>query len=224
MAEGGMHDQIGGGFHRYSVDERWIVPHFEKMSYDNAELLKAYLHAYAALGTPLFRETAEGIVAWSLEVLADRERGGFAASQDADVGLDDDGDYFTWTPDEAHAVLADEEWEAARRRWDIYPEGEMNHNPEKHVLWVARGVAAIAGELKVEELQVARLLESAKAKLKSTRDRRPAPGVDRAVYVSWNAMLAEAFLEAGAVLGRPDCAEFAMRTLERLWREAADPA
>ena len=85
MAEGGMDDQVGGGFHRYTVDERWIVPHFEKMSYDNAELLKAYLHAYAALGTPLFRETAEGIVAWCLEVLADRERGGFAASHSSAV-------------------------------------------------------------------------------------------------------------------------------------------
>ncbi|MEK6768137.1 MAG: DUF255 domain-containing protein, partial [Gemmatimonadota bacterium] len=116
MARGGVYDQIGGGFHRYSVDERWVVPHFEKMSYDNSELLKAYAHAYAALGNPLYREVAEGIVGWSFEVMCDRERGGFAASQDADVGLNDDGDYFTWTEDEARTALSAEEWEIARRR------------------------------------------------------------------------------------------------------------
>jgi hypothetical protein len=219
MAEGGVYDQLGGGFHRYSTDERWIVPHFEKMSYDNSELLKAYLHAYAALGTPLFRETAEGIVRWCFEVLADRERGGFAASQDADVGLDDDGDYFTWTEDGARPLLTPEEWDAARRRWDIEAHGEMQHDAARNVLWVARSVSAIAGELQLAESQVARLLESAAAKLRAARDRRPAPAVDRAVYVSWNAMLAEAFLEASAILGRADCAAFALRTLDRLWTE-----
>ena len=223
MAEGGVCDQIGGGFHRYAVDERWIVPHFEKMSYDNSELLKFYLHAYAALGTPLFRETAEGIVRWSLEVLADRDNGGFAASQDADVGLDDDGDYFTWTVDQARAPLTAEEWEAARRRWDIYPEGEMHHDPGRNVLWVARSAAAIAGELELTERRVTQLLESASTKLRETRAQRPAPAVDRAVYVSWNAMLAEAFLEAASILARPDCADFALRTLERLWAEAMTP-
>jgi uncharacterized protein YyaL (SSP411 family) len=223
MAEGGMYDQVGGGFHRYAVDERWMVPHFEKMSYDNAELLKAYLHAYAAFGAPLFRDTAEGIVAWGLEVLADHERGGFAASQDADVGMDDDGDYFTWTRQEAAAALTAEEWEAARRRWDIGDVGEMHHDRRRNVLWVARPIAAIAAELHMQEAQVAQALQRAKAKLKAARDRRPAPGVDRAIYVSWNAMLAEAFLEAGAVLARPDCTDFALRTLERLWREALEP-
>jgi uncharacterized protein YyaL (SSP411 family) len=222
MAQGGVCDQIGGGFHRYSVDERWVVPHFEKMSYDNAELLKVYVHAYAALGNPLFRQTAEGIVAWSLEALA-QDRGGFGASQDADVGLDDDGDYFTWTEDEARAALTEDEWNAARLRWDIYPDGEMHHDPKKNVLWVARDADAIAAELETTELQVAQLLASAMAKLKAARDRRAAPAVDQAVYVSWNAMMAEALLEAAAVLARPDCAQAALRALERLWAEASDP-
>ena len=223
MAEGGVHDQLGGGFHRYSVDARWIVPHFEKMSYDNSELLKVYLHAYAAFGTPLFRDTAEGIVRWCFEVLADRERGGFAASQDADVGLDDDGDYFTWTEDEARPLLSAAEWDAARRRWDIYAEGEMQHDPARNVLWLARSPAAIASELQLPEPQVAQLLAGAAAKLRASRAHRTAPSVDRAVYVSWNAMLAEALLEASAILARPDCAEFALRTLERLWSEAMTP-
>src|SRR5579884_1312585 len=100
MARGGIRDHVGGGFHRYAVDERWIVPHFEKMAYDNAELLRAYLDGYAALGTPLYREVATGIVQWVLEVLCDRERGVFFTSQDADVRFGDDGDYWTWTPEE----------------------------------------------------------------------------------------------------------------------------
>ncbi|MBI1722799.1 MAG: thioredoxin domain-containing protein [Gemmatimonadetes bacterium] len=223
MARGGMHDQLGGGFHRYSVDERWIVPHFEKMAYDNSELLKVYVHAYAALGNPRYREVAEGVVRWSFEELSDGDRGGFAASQDADVGLHDDGDYFTWTADEARAVLADEEWEVARRRWDIYPEGEMHHDPAKNVLWVARSTEALVEELKVEELKVRRLIRIAEEKLRAARAKRPAPFVDRTIYVSWNAMMAEAFFDAGAALGRDDCVAFALRTCERLWHEAFVP-
>jgi len=221
MAEGGVCDQLGGGFHRYSVDERWIVPHFEKMAYDNAELLKVYLHAFAALGDPRFAAAARGIVSWTLEVLAD-PAGGFGASQDADVGLDDDGDYFTWTEDEARAALSDDEWQAARRRWDIYGEGEMHHDPKRNVLWVARGIAAIAAELQTTELQVEQLLASAARKLKAARDTRAAPAVDRTVYVSWNAMLAESLLEAAAILKRPDCADAALRALARLWSQARD--
>src|SRR5262249_4056069 len=97
MAKGGVYDQLAGGFHRYSGDESWLVPHFEKMSYDNSELLKNYLHASQLADNWRLRETAESIVAWVKETLSDRESGGFYASQDADVSLDDDGDYFTWT-------------------------------------------------------------------------------------------------------------------------------
>ena len=105
MARGGVYDQLAGGFHRYSVDERWIVPHFEKMSYDNSELLKNYVHGYQLTGNEFFAIVAKDIVRWMDEVLSDREHGGFYASQDADISLDDDGDYFTWTLDEAEAVL-----------------------------------------------------------------------------------------------------------------------
>jgi len=222
MAEGGVHDQIGGGFHRYSVDERWLVPHFEKMAYDNAELLKAYVHGFAALGDPRFGAAAHGIVDWTLDVLADAD-GGFGASQDADVGLDDDGNYFTWTAEEARAALTAEEWDAARLRWDIYPEGEMHHDPRRNVLWVARGVAAIAAELGASETEVERRLGDAKQKLAAARAARTAPAVDRAVYTSWNAMLAEALLEAAAILGRRDAADAALAALSRLWSSAAGP-
>ncbi len=136
MARGGVYDQLAGGFHRYSVDERWVVPHFEKMSYDNSELLKNYVHAYQATGEEFFANVARDIIRWVDEWLSDREHGGFYASQDADDSMDDDGDYFTWTLDEARAVLTTEELAAAALRFDINEVGEMHHNPAKNVLYV----------------------------------------------------------------------------------------
>ena len=211
MAQGGIHDHLGGGFHRYSVDERWIVPHFEKMSYDNSELLRAYCSGFAAFGTPRWRAVADGIVDWVATVLADSEHGAFAASQDADVGAEDDGDYWTWTLEEAGAVLTTEELDVAARVFDIEPDGEMHHNPAKNVLWRRREPASDAEHA---------LLSSAIRKLKAARDRRPTPFVDRTPYVNWNAMMAGAFLQAGAVLDRPECNTLALRVLERIWQEA----
>ena len=109
MAKGGIYDHLAGGFHRYSVDDRWVVPHFEKMAYDNSELLKNYVHAFQTFGGEEFAARARDIVRWMDEWLSDRERGGFYASQDADFSLDDDGDYFTWTRDEAADVLTADE-------------------------------------------------------------------------------------------------------------------
>src|SRR5688572_12868873 len=143
MARGGMYDQLGGGFHRYSVDARWIVPHFEKMSYDNSELLKVYLDAYALFGQDEYSDVARGIVTWIREVLAD-DAGGYGASQDADVGLDDDGDYFTWTRDEAAAVLTPDELEIASAYYDIGTAGEMHHDPGKNVLFISATISGLA--------------------------------------------------------------------------------
>src|SRR5580658_332442 len=136
MANGGVYDQLAGGFHRYSVDERWVVPHFEKMCYDNSELLKNYVHAYQATGSEFFAGVARDIIRWMDEWLSDRERGGFYASQDADISMDDDGDYFTWTLDETRAVLTEEEAQVAALHYDINEIGEMHHNPAKNVLYV----------------------------------------------------------------------------------------
>src|SRR5438094_2853685 len=112
MARGGVYDQLAGGFHRYSVDERWIVPHFEKMSYDNAGLLVNYVHAYQLTKNEFFREIALGIIFFIENVLSDPECG-FYASQDADYSLQDDGDYFTWTLDELKSVLSAQEADIA---------------------------------------------------------------------------------------------------------------
>ncbi len=144
MANGGVYDQLGGGFHRYSVDERWVVPHFEKMCYDNSELLKNYVHAYQAMGSEFFADVARDIIRWMDEWLSDREHGGFYASQDADISMDDDGDYFTWTLDEARAVLTEEEAQVAALHYDINEIGEMHHNPAKNVLYVRASIEEIA--------------------------------------------------------------------------------
>ena len=210
MAQGGIRDHVGGGFHRYSVDERWVVPHFEKMTYDNSELLRAYLSAYQAFGTPLYRDVARGIVEWVLEVMTDRDAPAFATSQDADVAFGDDGDYWTWTLEEVRAVLTPEESGVIERVFDVQENGEMHHNPKKNVLWWKRDPAD-------DERPI---LQAALAKLKAARDRRKAPFVDRTPYVNWNAMMAGAFLQAGAVLDRPECNALALKVLERIWDKA----
>ncbi|MGH9510007.1 MAG: thioredoxin domain-containing protein [Terriglobales bacterium] len=220
MARGGVYDQLAGGFHRYSVDEKWIVPHFEKMSYDNSELLKNYVHGYQATGVTLFAAVARDIIRWMDEWLSDREHGGFYASQDADFSLDDDGDYFTWTLEEARAALTEDEAEVAAYHYDIGEVGEMHHNPAKNVLFVRASVEEIAVRKGASAERVQALLDSAKKKMYAARLARPTPYVDKTVYVSWNALCISAYLEAAQVLDLPEARRFALRSLDRILAEA----
>jgi hypothetical protein len=222
MARGGVYDHLAGGFHRYSVDERWHVPHFEKMSYDNSELLRCYVHAFQVTRKPFFREVAEGILGWVAEVLSDGERGGYFSSQDADISLDDDGDYFTWTLEELRAACSSEEAEVAALHFGVEARGQMAHNPAKNVLRRAREADEIAPLMAREESEVRLLLASARRKMLEARARRAAPQVDRTIYTCWNAMMAGACLEAGRVLGRAEARDFALRTLGRLLEETWD--
>jgi uncharacterized protein len=220
MARGGVYDQLAGGFHRYSVDEHWIVPHFEKMCYDNSELLKNYVHAYQAMGSGFFASVARDIIRWMDEWLSDRERGGFYASQDADYSMDDDGDYFTWTLDEARAVLTEEEAGVACLYYDINEIGEMHHNPAKNVLYVRAPVEEIAKRLNLPLSQIEGLLPSARRKMYAARLKRPTPYVDKTVYVGWNALCVSAYLEAAKVLDLDAARHFALRSLDRILAEA----
>jgi uncharacterized protein YyaL (SSP411 family) len=203
MAAGGIHDQLAGGFHRYSVDERWIVPHFEKMAYDNSELLKNYVHAYQTFVDPEFARVAKEILRWMDEWLSDRELGGFYASQDADDSLDDDGDYFTWTRDEAKAVLSAEEFAAAAEFFNIREIGDMHHNTAKNVLHLKGTAGGV-------------LVEAAKRKMYAARLKRKTPYVDKTVYTGWNAMCISAYLVAARGLDLPAAREFALKSLERV--------
>jgi len=227
MAKGGVYDQLAGGFHRYSVDERWVVPHFEKMCYDNSELLKNYVHAYQATGSEFFADVARDIIRWMDEWLSDSERGGFYASQDADISMDDDGDYFTWTLDEARAVLTEEEAQVAGLHYDINEIGEMHHDPAKNVLYVRAPIEEIARRVSISAERVRSLLDSAKKKLYAARLERPTPYIDKTVYVGWNSMCVSAYLEAAKVLNLPNARGFALRSLDRIlaeaWKPSADP-
>jgi len=222
MARGGVYDQLAGGFHRYSVDERWLVPHFEKMSYDNSELLKNYLHGWQATQNLFLRNTAESIVGWINQDLSDQANGGFYASQDADYSLDDDGDFFTWTLQELRAALSPDESRVMELYYDVEAHGEMHHDPAKNVLWIARDAAEIAETLKTDETSVRLTIARAKAKLLAARLPRPTPYIDKTMYVSWNAMFVSAYLEAARTLDGAvahSCRAFALRTLERMLRE-----
>jgi uncharacterized protein YyaL (SSP411 family) len=224
MANGGVYDQLAGGFHRYSVDERWVVPHFEKMCYDNSELLKNYVHAYQATGSEFFASVARDIIRWMDEWLSDRGRGGFYASQDADISMDDDGDYFTWTLDEARAVLTEEEAQVAALRYDINEIGEMHHNPAKNVLYVRAPIEEIASRVNLSDERVKDLLDSAKKRMYAARLERPTPYVDKTVYVGWNSMCVSAYLEAAKVLDLESARHFALRSLDRVLAEAWKPS
>ena len=222
MAHGGVYDQLAGGFHRYSVDEHWIVPHFEKMSYDNSELLKNYVYGYQLTGNEFFAFVARDMIRWMDEWLSDRQRGGFYGSQDADVTLDDDGDYFTWTLDEAEAALGDDELQVAMLHYDIGEVGEMHHNPAKNVLYIRASVEEIAGRLKKTPEEVQAILNSAKKKMYAARLQRPTPFVDKTVYVSWNALCISAYLKAARVLRLENARGFALLSLDRILAEAWD--
>jgi len=203
MAAGGIYDQLAGGFHRYSVDERWVVPHFEKMAYDNSELLKNYAHAFQTFVEPEYARVAKDILRWMDEWLSDRELGGFYASQDADDSLDDDGDYFTWTVDEAKEILTPEEFTVAEKYFDLRVVGDMHHNPAKNVLRPGAGAA------KVDEAAV----EAVKEKMYAARLLRKTPyvGIGRCIRVEWDVHLGVSGSGAGAGIERDGgvCAEVA---------------
>jgi len=215
MGKGGVWDQLGGGFHRYSVDERWVVPHFEKMSYDNASLLAVYSKAFSLLQKPFFREIALGIIRWAREVLIDMKRGGFYASQDADINLHDDGDYYTWTEREVETLLTPEEASVLLPHFDIETQGEMHHDPSRNVLFVAREPESLARDLELKPQEVSERLESAKRKLLEARKKRKTPFVDQTLYSNWNGMWIRAYLLAYRSLKEPALKEFALKTLER---------
>jgi len=214
MARGGIHDQIGGGFHRYSVDESWIVPHFEKMADDNAWHLRNYLDAYSVFGEEYFREVSEGIIRFLQDTLSDPE-GGFYASQDADVTPDDEGGYFTWTDDELKKCLNDDEYEILSLHL-LHERGSMHHNELKKVLFISMEADRIAEKKGQDINEIHTIIQSGKRKLLDERMQRKAPQIDRTFYTSLNGMLITSFLKAAAILGNQHIQEFALRSLERI--------
>lgn len=220
MARGGFHDQLGGGFHRYSVDEAWIVPHFEKMADDNAGLLRNYVDGYALFGDEIFRDIAGGIIDFTSSELAD-PAGGFYASQDADVTPDDEGGYFTWTDAELRTVLTRDQYEIISHCL-VHERGRMHHDPSKTVLAVTSEAGEIAQKLGKSPETIAEAIRVAKRALLARRRTRIAPLVDRAFYTSLNGMMIAAYLRAFMVLGRSDVRDFALKSLARILSERVE--
>ena len=211
MARGGIYDQIGGGFHRYSTDSLWLVPHFEKMLYDNALLVKLYLHAYQVTRKPLYRRIVEDTLEYVSREMTSPE-GGFYSSQDADSeGVE--GKFFIWSPSEVDEVLGNEDGEVVRRYYSVTPEGNFEGRNILH-MYVPPEEVATELNLSVEELD--RIIVNANRKLLVARGKRIAPGLDDKVLTSWNAMMLRAFAEAASVLDRPDYGSVARRNAEFL--------
>jgi uncharacterized protein len=220
MIRGGFHDQIGGGFHRYSTDARWIIPHFEKMAYDNGALLATCARAYAALGDPAHRAAAEGVLSYYRDVAPELvDAGGFPASQDADHSPDDDGDYWTWTRAELRDALQDDALlGAAILFYGIADPGSAMHlDPARRVLFQALTVAELATQLGVGEQAAADMVADVRRRLKRVRDQRPRPYVDTTLYSGWVALVVAGFMAAARHLERDDARSAGVRALQRLW-------
>jgi uncharacterized protein len=220
MAEGGLYDQIGGGFHRYSVDEGWHIPHFEKMGTDNAALLFAYAEGARRFPDRLLADVTRGIIGWSVEVLGD-PHGGFGASQDADNAPGDDGSYFTWTRHELRDVLGPDEFAVATRVFGVGSDGRMPHDPDRNVLFRLMPAADAVPGLPPGAAEG--LLATAIATLKRARAARPTPTVDRALYASINGSFLRGLVAAGRVLGDPEPIALARRAADRFLVEAFTP-
>ncbi len=214
MAKGGFYDQIGGGFHRYSTDEAWIIPHFEKMADDNAWLLRNYVDAYALFGERYFKKVAEGIINFIRDILSDLE-GGFYASQDADVTPDDEGGYFTWDDEDFRRVLNDEEYNVLSLQL-LHERGSMHHKSSKKVLFVRMEAKEIADRLGVDVKRVSEIILAGKDKLLKERNSREMPFVDRTLYTSLNGMLITSFLRAYKILKNEYLKEFSLKSIKRI--------
>jgi uncharacterized protein YyaL (SSP411 family) len=200
MASGGVVDQLGGGFCRYSVDEQWAIPHFEKMLYDNGPLLHLYADAWALTGEALFADTAEGIVDWLQREMRAPD-GGFYSALDAD-SEGHEGKFYVWTPDEVRAILNVEEYAvvAPVYGFDLPPNFEnASWNPI-----LARSPGDVATELELTVDMAMERLRSARQKLFAARENRVRPGRDDKQLSSWNALMINGLAHAGRVMNRPD--------------------
>jgi len=219
MASGGVVDQLGGGFCRYSVDEQWAIPHFEKMLYDNGPLLQVYADAWALSGETLFKETAEGIVAWLLREMRAPD-GGFYSALDAD-SEGHEGRFYVWTQDEVRALLREDEYAVAAPLYgfDQPPNFEnVSWNPI-----IARPLQDVAAELGLAEDEAAERLQSARRKLFAARENRVRPGRDDKQLTSWNALMIAGLAHAGRVMTHPDWVAEAQAAIDflraNLWRD-----
>ncbi|MDP7302055.1 MAG: thioredoxin domain-containing protein, partial [Pirellulaceae bacterium] len=217
MAHGGIYDHLAGGFARYSVDQRWLVPHFEKMLYDNALLTSAYLEGFLATGNQKYAEVARETIEYILREMTDDE-GGFHSTEDADSeGVE--GKFYVWTPAEIREVLGQQ---CGERFCDVYDVTEVGNFEGQNILNLPRAIEQSAKlrnwnlwELKAE-------LTDSRAKLRAVRERRVRPGRDDKVLVSWNGLMIDALARAAGVLGAPQYYDAAARAAKFLLSDLRD--
>ena len=219
MAEGGLYDQLGGGFCRYSVDEHWSIPHFEKMLYDNAALLALYSDAWLATGELLFKRVAAETAQWVMREMQSPE-GGYYSSLDAD-SEHEEGKYYVWTPHEVKDALDAAEYAVVEPHYGL--DGPPNFEGDRWHLRAMKPLAAIAGGLGLPVSECETRLASARAKLYAARERRVRPGRDEKVLTSWNAMMVRGLARAARAFGEPAWLASARRATEfmrgMLWRD-----
>ncbi|MCA1573819.1 MAG: thioredoxin domain-containing protein [Acidobacteria bacterium] len=206
MADGGIFDHLGGGFHRYSTDARWLVPHFEKMLYDNALLSRVYLHYYQLTHDESARRIAEGILDYVVREMTDAN-GGFYSTQDAD-SEGEEGKFFVWRPDEIASVLDQKDTPLFSAYYEVSEAGNFEG---KNILNVTRPLEDVAAKSKVTPEQLQQSLERSRRKLFELRENRVKPDRDEKILTAWNGMMLASFAEAAAILDREDYLEIARR-------------
>ncbi|KAK5172606.1 uncharacterized protein LTR77_002726 [Saxophila tyrrhenica] len=228
MAKGGIKDQVGHGFARYSVTKDWSVPHFEKMLYDNAQLLPVYLDAYLATKSPLFLETAHDIATYMTTEPMISSLGGINASEDADslpTAIDKhkrEGAYYVWTMDEFKGILTEQETKICAKYWDVKPKGNIDRRADvqgelegQNTLCVKYELADLAKEEKMDEQEVKKIIQDGRQKLLAYREKnRPRPALDDKIVTSWNGLAIGGLARAGAALQNPAYTSAAIKAVE----------
>eukprot|EP00923_Selenidium_pygospionis_P059381 GHVN01104481.1.p1 GENE.GHVN01104481.1~~GHVN01104481.1.p1 ORF type:complete len:598 (-),score=106.91 GHVN01104481.1:215-2008(-) len=214
MAQGGFYDHIGGGFARYSTDARWLVPHFEKMLYDNSQLSRVYLHAWQLTMQPLYKKVVEEVLDFTLREMT-HSSGGWYSSQDADSeGVE--GKFYVWTRDEVDGILGVEDSTVFCTYYDITPEG--NWEDKKNIPNMPKSHSEVMADLGgMDHQSLSETIERCKKKLYQVREQRIKPGLDNKVLTSWNGLMLASMAEAGRVLKRDDYTDAAVRNAEFLY-------
>jgi uncharacterized protein len=209
MTQGGIYDQLGGGFHRYSTDAKWLVPHFEKMLYDNALLARLYLHLYQATKEDFARETAEGILDYVVREMTDPD-GGFYSTQDAD-SEGHEGKFFVWDLDEIKTALGERDGSPFCAYYNVTKAGNFEG---KNILHVTRSLENVAASANIDQIELRETIAGSRQKLFALRERRVKPDRDEKILTAWNGLMLASFSEAGAILDRPDYTAVAQRNAE----------
>ena len=208
MAQGGIYDHLGGGFHRYSVDARWLVPHFEKMLYDNAQLLRIYAQTYLLTKEPLFKSVVEETARYLMREMLHPE-GGFYSTQDAD-SEGEEGKFFVWTPDQINRLLGEADGEFFCRMYDVSEQGNFE---DKNILHPILTLDQASKFFRQDKSAIEGLIGRAKEKLFAARETRIKPFRDEKIIAAWNGLALSGLAEAIKITNNPACAEAANRTV-----------